>query len=120
MHFYFSNGTLRILDGGSNQRKPLLCSTMGFGYTVDRVRMTKTGEVTYWKCSKRACKGRVIQRQAFNVTAGHNHDPEQELSDVTTVRIEVCICSIIMLLQSISQIQQLLSPFLLSGSQFQC
>ena len=103
MHFYFSNGTLRILDGGSNQRKPLLCSTMGFGYTVDRVRMTKTGEVTYWKCSKRACKGRVIQRQAFNVTAGHNHDPEPQLSDVTTVRIEVSTCSTITLLQRISQ-----------------
>ena len=81
----------------------LLCSTLGFEYTVDRVRMTKTGEVTYWKCSKRACKGRVIQRQAFNVTAGHNHDPEPQLSDVTTVRIEVSTCSTITLLQRICQ-----------------
>ena len=81
----------------------LLCSTLGFEYTVDRVRMTKTGEVTYWKYSKRACKGGVIERQTFNVTAGHNHGPESELSDVTTVRIEVSTCSTIMLLQSNSR-----------------
>ena len=73
--------TYSILEKGTHQGKQLLLSPDGYTYTVDKVKTTLTGTVTYWKCShrKESCKARVTARvSGYEPKGEHNHQADHE------------------------------------------
>ena len=72
---YYQMETFKVIDSGTQRRRPCVASSFGWSYPVNRIR----NDTTYYRCTHRPktkpCLATLISRsgQIFNGRHPHNH-----------------------------------------------